>query len=123
MIKYRTLLFFCLTFFSLPAFAQDKVVKETGDNIPVGMESVQVTGGYQLLIPQGAKIRRIGAQIIVEDDREYLSRRFYEISQDVEALKTQVKQLQDDMSALKGKIHTLEQEKPQQAADTSSIIR
>ncbi len=115
--------FFAFLLFSMPVFAQDQVTTTADDaSIPVGMESVQVSGGYRLLIPQGAKIRRVGAQIIVEDDREYLSRRFYEISQDVENLRSQVKQLQDDMSMLKEKIKTLEQSNLQQRTDASAII-
>jgi peptidoglycan hydrolase CwlO-like protein len=67
------------------------------------MQVVPVTGGYRLLVPQGAKIRRVGAQIIVEEDKEYFSRRFYELSKELEDLKSQVKQLQEQINELKEK--------------------
>ena len=35
------------------------------------MEAVQVTPGYKMIVPEGAKTRRVGAQIIVEGDKEY----------------------------------------------------
>ena len=122
MLKLRILFFFCFIFFSLPLFAQEPVAGKGNDGVPVGMESIQVTGGYRLLVPQGAKIRHIGAQILVEDDKEYFSRRFYEISQEVEDLKNQVKQLQNDITMLKEKTQALEQEKLQQATSASSIV-
>ncbi len=86
---------FCCFLSSSFSWAQDQAAQESGPNVPVGMQVVQVTGGYRLLVPQGAKIRRVGAQVIVEDDKEYFSRRFYELSQEIEDLKSQIKQLQD----------------------------
>jgi len=109
--RISALCFFSFVLFSPIVFAQNQKTSEEGTGIPVGMESIQVSGGYRLLVPQGAKIRRVGAQIIVEDDREYNSRRFYEISQSVEDLKTQLKQLQDDVKTLTEEIQSSGQNK------------
>ncbi|MFA6378263.1 MAG: hypothetical protein WCX16_00595 [Candidatus Omnitrophota bacterium] len=100
--KVKILFFFCFILFSSPLCAQDQAPTGSG-GVPVGMENIQVTPGFQMLVPQGAKIRRVGAQIIVEDDKEYFSRRLYESSQDIEDLKDQCKQLQDRVNQLEEK--------------------
>jgi hypothetical protein len=102
MISRLTVFIFLFVFlFSSKLWAQDQIVPEGSGNAPLGMEAVQVTPGYKLLVPQGAKIRRVGAQIIVEEDQEYFSRRFYELSQEIEDLKDQIKALQDQVNELK----------------------
>ncbi len=72
-----------------------------GKDIPVGMEMIEVTGGYKLLVPKGAKIQKVGSQIVVENQQEYLSRRleeheerFKKIEELVEGLKKQIEELQ-----------------------------
>jgi hypothetical protein len=67
------------------------------------MEELQITPGHKLFVPQGAKINRVGAHITVEEDQEYFSRRFYEITQQIQALTEQIKMLQAQVDELKGK--------------------
>ena len=63
------------------------------NDVPEGMEVIQVTGGYKLIVPKGAKIKKIGAQIIVEGTREYMSRRFT----DMENRLAKLEKAQDDL--------------------------
>lgn len=94
--------FFCVLALSLNVFAQqDQDPVAQGGDVPEGMEVIQVTGGYRLIVPQGAKTRRVGAQIIVEGDKEYYSRRFYELSQEITDLRTQVEELKRQVGELK----------------------
>lgn len=71
-------------------------------DVPVGMEAIQITNGYRIIAPEGAKIKRVGAQIIVEGDKEYYSRRFHELTQEIKSLK-------ESSSVLKNQIETLNQ--------------
>ena len=88
-------------FLSSSVFAQqDQSVSAQGGDVPPGMEVVNVTGGYRLIVPEGAKTRRVGAQIIVEGDKEYYSRRFHELAQEIADLKAQVEKLQQQVSEL-----------------------
>lgn len=97
--------FFISAFCALGLRAQEPIQPVTDENnTPVGMEAGQVTPGYRLLVPKGAKIWRAGAQILVEGDKEYLSRRFFELSQEISDLKDQVKALQTQVDQLSGQV-------------------
>ena len=56
-------------------YAQGTINQE----VPEGMEAVQIGGSAWLIIPKGAKTRKVGAQVIVEGVKEYMSRRFEEM--------------------------------------------
>lgn len=73
--------------------------------IPEGMEAVSIGGSAQLIIPKGAKTRKVGAQIIVEGTKEYMSRRFEEMEERFarfeaaqEELKKEVQSLQEQLN-------------------------
>lgn len=106
-------IFFALVLVPVLVFAQQEPsVSAQGGDVPEGMEVVQVTGGYRLIVPEGAKTRRVGAQIIVEGDKEYYSRRFHELSQEIAGLKAQIEQLKEQMSELKKNSDKPRTEKP-----------
>ena len=52
---------------------------ESVQKVPEGMEAIQLGGSAELIVPKGAKTRKVGAQIIVEGTKEYMSRRFSEM--------------------------------------------
>ncbi len=103
MKKIQLVPFFFLLVSSLCfGFDEDQNVQAVKDeDIPAGMEAVQVTPGYRMIVPEGAKTRRVGAQIIVEGDKEYYSRRFHEISQDIEGLQNSINTLTGQVEVLK----------------------
>jgi hypothetical protein len=73
--------FWCFAVFAQLPYGQNPELFNITQEIPEGMEIVNVTAGHRLFVPKGAKIKRIGAQIIVENDTEYMSRRFEENEQ------------------------------------------
>ncbi len=77
------------------ALAQKEPQPKDSD-VPQGMEAIKVTEGYRLIIPEGAKIKRIGGQIIVEDSREYEVRKF----QDLESRLTKMDQNQEEFKKI-----------------------
>ena len=81
----------------MSAYAQSTFNRE----IPQGMEAVQIGGSGWLIVPQGAKTRRVGAQIIVEGSKEYMSRRFFEMNERLEKIEKNQEALQKELAALK----------------------
>ena len=69
--------------------------------VPEGMEAVRIGGSGWLIVPQGAKTRRVGAQIIVEGSKEYMSRRFFEIEERLGKIEKTQDDLKKDLDALK----------------------
>lgn len=72
------------------------------EKVPKGMEVITIGGSGQLIVPKGAKTRMVGAQIIVEGTKEYMSRRFEEMEErfakmekNQEDIKKEVESLQD----------------------------
>ncbi len=89
--------------------------EEESLDVPVGMEAFQVTNGHRIVAPIGAKIKKIGAQIIVEGDKEYYSRRFFELTQEIDTLK-------ESISSLRGQVKILTQEiKDQEHNDDENV--
>ncbi len=69
--------------------------------IPEGMEEVQIGGSGKLVVPQGAKTRKVGAQVIVEGTKEYMARRFKETDERLKALEDQQTQILKEIEELK----------------------
>ena len=111
--------------FSLPARAQEEAPLETypyeAGEVPPGMEVIAVTGGYKLIVPKGSKIKKVGAQIIVEGQREYLSRR-------LEEMENRFLKIEETLESLKKEVETLRGEKTQvnenqEALHSSQLIK
>ena len=86
--------FFILT---ISAYGQSTFNRE----VPEGMEAVRIGGSGWLIVPQGAKTRRVGAQIIVEGSKEYMSRRFFEIDKRFEKIEKNQEDLKKEVGVLK----------------------
>ncbi|MDP2654119.1 MAG: hypothetical protein Q8Q08_08825 [Candidatus Omnitrophota bacterium] len=69
--------------------------------IPEGMEAIQIGGSGWLIVPKGAKMRKVGAQIIVEGVREYMSRRFEETDDRLTNLEMAVEILAQEIEYLR----------------------
>ena len=70
--------------------------------VPEGMEAVRIGGSGWLIVPQGAKTRKVGAQIIVEGSKEYMSRRFFEMDKRLEKMEKDQEDLKREIDDLKG---------------------
>lgn len=85
-----------LSFSALSVQAQSTFNRE----IPEGMEAVRIGGSAWLIVPQGAKTRKVGAQIIVEGSKEYMSRRFLEMDERLKKIEKNQEALQKELAAL-----------------------
>ena len=70
----------------------DEANNNTNAVVPEGMEAVSV-GEHNLIIPKGAKLDFIGAQLIVEDIGQYMSRRFEEIDMRLKKIEQKLEEL------------------------------
>lgn len=92
-----------------------------GDNkpkIPEGMEAVQIGGSAQLIVPKGAKTRKVGAQIIVEGTKEYMSRRFEETEQRFAKIEAFQEELKKEVQTLQEKLKEVSVKKEEKTAST-----
>ena len=88
---------FMFSISAISAYAQSTV----NQKIPEGMEAVRIGGSGWLIVPQGAKTRRVGAQIIVEGSKEYMSRRFFEMDERLQKIEKNQEDLKNEVDALK----------------------
>jgi len=68
---------FILMFLTSNIFARDNKEKE----IPPWMEAIDQKGRSIYLIPKGAKRKKIGSQVIIEDMKEYVARKIYRMEE------------------------------------------
>ena len=68
---------------------------------PAGMEIINVGNGQQLILPKGTKMRKIGAQLIIEDNAEYVSERIYNLEKRLEKLESANEKLKKQIEELK----------------------
>lgn len=98
-----TIWFFSLLFSSHTAvFAQN----DSQPKIPEGMEAISIGGSAQLIVPKGAKTRKVGAQIIVEGTKEYMSRRFEETEERFIKLEASIEELKKEVQSLQESLRT-----------------
>ncbi len=102
MKKYILLSLFFFLAMSV-ASAQDATKRE----IPEGMEEIQIGGSAKLIVPKGAKIRKGGAQVIVEGTKEYMTRRFFEMEQQLTELQRHLADMEQRQADLLNQIETL----------------
>ncbi len=60
-----------------------------------------MTGSASLIVPKGAKTRKVGAQIIVEGTKEYMSRRFFEMDAQLKKIEARQTELEKEIETLK----------------------
>lgn len=80
--------------------------KANDDNLnqqepPGGMEIITVGGGQQLILPKGTKMRKVGAQLIIEDNAEYVSERIWNLEKRVKKLEASSEELKKQIQELK----------------------
>lgn len=80
---------------------QEVMVNKADLKIPEGMEAIQIGGSAKLIVPKGAKTRKVGAQIIVEGTKEYMARRFAELDKRITELEKREELLKKEIDALK----------------------
>ncbi len=81
-----------LTAFSVAGAQQGSSPMEA--DAPEGMETIHVTEGYKVIVPEGTKVRKIGGQIIVDDPDEGMLVR-------IRKMENRLAELEKTLSALK----------------------
>lgn len=94
-------------FCALPGIAKEG----KKDEIPAGMEIIQVGDGQRLYLPKGTKTKRVGAQLILEDNSEYTAKKFSEIEIDIKALQAKIEEQALEIEQLKKLIHEIQNSK------------
>jgi len=88
-----TLLLFCLCL--IPAYAQEKEKEE----VPPGMELLEM-GAARVVVPKGTKVRKVGSLVILENNSEYMARKFEEVEGLIAGLKEKAEKLETKDSDL-----------------------
>lgn len=67
---------------------------ETTDNpSSIEMETIQVSNGYQMVVPKGAKVEQVGGQIKVQDPVDFLIQQFNLLEARVKAIEEKQEEL------------------------------
>lgn len=94
-------------FCALPGIAKEDKKEE----IPAGMEIIQVGDGQRLYVPKGTKTKRVGAQLILEDNSEYTAKKLSEIEDDIKELQAKVEAQNLEIAQLKKIISEMQNSK------------
>ena len=105
-VKMRRLKEFALALVFL--FCVVVVFAQSTRKVPKGMEVIRLGGSAELIIPKGAHTRKVGAQIIVEGTKEYMSRRFEEMDERFTAVEQNQVALQNEIETLKGVVSDMQ---------------
>jgi len=70
------------------------------EEIPPGMERLDL-GAAKVVVPIGTRVRKVGSLIILENDSEYMSRRFLEIQERLAELEAKEEELKKEVGGLK----------------------
>lgn len=88
-----TIILICLP---LIAFAEEYEKEQ----VPDGMELIQA-GTVRILVPKGARVKREGSLIIVEDLGEYVGRKFLEMEERFAKFEEKEEELRKEIEELK----------------------
>lgn len=81
------------------------------EEIPAGMEIIQVGDGQRLYVPQGTKTRKVGAQLILQDNSEYVAKKFLEMEGYLKTLEEKLAELKKEIEQLKKAISDIQNSK------------
>ncbi|TAN62760.1 hypothetical protein EPN16_00935 [bacterium] len=103
----RTALLFLIPLFIF--YAISGIAKEDKkEEIPAGMEIIRIGDGQRLYLPKGTKTKRVGAQLILEDNSEYVAKRFSEMEIDIKALQAKIEAQEIEIEQLKKIINEIQ---------------
>ena len=96
--------FFSLLLSGLPAIAEDQP--------PEGMEYIQITNGYRILVPKGTQMVKNGAAVAPERIDAYAARRFQEMEGRFKKIDESLFQLKGEIEQLKSAVTKIEEKLP-----------
>ena len=101
MKKYHCFYFFLLVLIASSApvvCAQEKFEKKSlGEE---ATETIQVSDGYQLIVPKGSKVEQVGSQVKVEDPTEYLLKKMTDIEARLQKIEANQEELEREIQVL-----------------------
>ncbi len=71
---------------------------------PAGMELIKV-GNTEILIPQGTKVTRKGAQLILEPPEQFWSRRIKDMEEEISRLREDQQKMKEEIENLKQSVN------------------
>ena len=104
-ITFFILIFIFLSIISVCAQEDKK------EEIPPGMELLEM-GAAKVVVPVGTKVSKVGSLIILENDSEYMSRRFLEMEERLAELEAKEEELKKDVERLKQALDEMQKEEP-----------
>lgn len=110
----KILIFLLLSYFifsTVKVFAREKGLGVTRQELPTGMENIKIGDGQVLFVPKGTRVRRVGAQIIVEDNAEYAVERFITLEERVKKIETAQEELKETITTLKDALQKITESK------------
>lgn len=87
----------------------EDVTPETINKLRPGMELRKI-GGINMIVPEGAKIYKQGAMLIMEDDGDYSARRFKDMNNRFFRLEERTKVLEEKNKKLEDEVKELRKE-------------
>lgn len=120
MKKYILILLYVMSIFlafgaNAEEIKENRLLEEAAiqkkEDIPAGMEVIKIGDGQEILVPEGTKIRRIGAQLILEDTSAYFAKKFME-------MENHFMKIEESLQELRQKIKDLEKKIPQQNSES-----
>lgn len=86
--------------------------KDSAIDVPPGME-LRNMGGLKMIVPEGAKVRKRGSLLIMEEADEYAARNIYEMRGRLRGLESRQIDLEKELADLREAVAKL-QEKPKE---------
>jgi hypothetical protein len=86
---------------------QGTISAGTVQNVPEGMEVIQVSPGYSILAPKGMKLVKSGQELLPEQINQYSARRFEEMEQRFNKDEARITELEQDIEQLKSDLKEL----------------
>lgn len=80
------------------------------DEIPPGMEMIEIKPGYRQLLPKGIKISKVGDLLKIEDLKDYIARRLQDMEDKFKQNETAQAESKKDMDARFAKIEAKDEE-------------
>ncbi len=74
------------------------------EEVPEGMELVEMSPGYKILVPKGQKINKMGDANILENISVYVGRRFSQMESRFIELESQLRDHESQIAALKDEL-------------------
>ncbi|MBN2453477.1 MAG: hypothetical protein JXB40_04370 [Candidatus Omnitrophica bacterium] len=74
--------------------------KESAIDVPVGMELRKI-GGMNMIVPEGAQVRKRNSLVVMEEPEEYAARNIFEIKARMNKIEERQKALEKEIEELK----------------------